>query len=258
MKRKVMKTATEEVVSTGSLNPRASRSAVSTATVSVVIPTLNEAGNIPYVLNTIPSWVQEVVVVDGRSTDDTERIARLLHPGVKVVHELTPGKGAALKTGLYAASGDYLIVMDADGSMDGLRLAEFRDAMDNGAQFVKGSRFADGGGSADITRVRALGDAGIRLLLRIFFGARYSDATYGYFAVRADCRDHLNIDTNGFESEILIVIRAYRSGLRIAEVPCFEANRIHGESNLSAIKDGIKIALIIVREKVRGYRAVTV
>lgn len=252
-----MKTATAEVVTTGSPNPRASESVVSTATVSVVIPTLNEAGNIPYVLNTIPSWVQEVVVVDGRSTDDTERIARLLHPGVKVVHELTPGKGAALKAGLYAASGDYLIVMDADGSMDGLRLAEFRDAMDNGAQFVKGSRFADGGGSADITRVRALGDAGIRLLLRIFFGARYSDATYGYFAVRADCRDHLNIDTNGFESEILIVIRAYRSGLRIAEVPCFEANRIHGESNLSAIKDGIKIALIIVREKVRGYRAVT-
>ncbi len=257
MKRKVMKTAFQEVVSTGSSNPRALENFASTGTVSVVIPTLNEAGNIPYVLNTIPAWVQEVVVVDGRSTDDTERIARLLHPGVKVIHELTPGKGAALKAGLYAAKGDYLIVMDADGSMDGMRLAAFRDAMDKGAQFVKGSRFADGGGSADITRVRAWGDAGIRLLLRIFFGAVYSDATYGYFGVRADCRDHLDIDTNGFESEILIVIRAFRSGLRIAEVPCFEANRIHGESNLSAIKDGFKIALIIVREKVQGYRAIT-
>src|ERR1019366_500656 len=136
MKRKLMKTAFEEVVATGSLNPHGNENTVSTATVSVVIPTLNEAGNIPYVLNTIPAWVQEVVVVDGRSTDDTERIARLLHPGVKVVHELTPGKGAALKAGLYAASGDYLIVMDADGSMDGLRLSEFRNALDNGAQFV--------------------------------------------------------------------------------------------------------------------------
>jgi hypothetical protein len=90
------------------------------------------------------------------------------------------------------------------------------------------------------------------------FGAHFSDATYGYFAVRSDCRDYLNIDANGFESEILIVIRAYRSGLRIAEVPCFEANRIHGSSNLSAMKDGLKIALIILREKVRGHRAIDV
>jgi len=258
MKRKAMKTAIEDVVTTGSPSDSASEKVASTSTVSVIIPTLNEAGNIPYVLNSIPSWVQEVVIVDGRSSDDTERIARLLHPGVKVIHELTPGKGAALKAGLYAATSDYLIIMDADGSMDGMRLEAFRDVMDKGAQFVKGTRFALGGGSADITRVRALGDAGIRLLLRLFFGARYSDATYGYFAVRADCRDHLNIDTNGFESEILIVIRAYRSGLRIAEVPCFEANRIHGESNLSALKDGIRIAQVIVREKVRGHHAATV
>ena len=253
-----MKTATEEAVTTGQSLDRALEYALSTSTVSVVIPTLNEAGNIPYVLNSIPLWVQEVVVVDGRSSDDTERIARLLHPGVKVVHELTPGKGAALKAGLYAASGDYLIVMDADGSMDGMRLSEFRDALDNGAQFVKGSRFAPGGGSADITRLRAFGDAGIRFLLRLFFGAHYSDATYGYFAVRADCRDHLGIDTNGFESEILIVIRAFRAGLRIAEVPCYEANRIHGESNLNALKDGLRIARVIVREKVRGHRAAAV
>lgn len=249
-----MKTATHEVVVDGSSQGHISENSTSTSTVSVVIPTLNEAGNIPYVLNTIPSWVHEVVIVDGRSRDDTERIARLLHPGVKVVHELTPGKGAALRAGLYAASGDYLIVMDADGSMDGMLLSAFRDALDNGAQFVKGSRFAPGGGSADITRLRSLGDAGIRFLLLLFFGARFSDATYGYFAVRANCRDDLNIDTNGFESEILIVIRAFRSGLRIAEVPCFEANRIHGESNLSALKDGLRIAQVILREKVRGHR----
>ena len=253
-----MKTATEMVVTEGSSKPRVPENIVSTASVTVIIPTLNEAGNIPYVLNTIPAWVREVVIVDGRSSDDTERIARLLHPGVKVVHELTPGKGAALKAGLYASSGDYLIVMDADGSMDGMSLSEFCQALDEGAQFVKGSRFAPGGGSADITRLRAFGDAGIRLLLRLFFGVRVSDATYGYFAVRADCRDHLAIDTNGFESEILIVIRAFRSGLRVAEVPCFEANRIHGHSNLSVLRDGMRIAMVIVQEKVRGHRGASV
>jgi len=81
---------------------------------------------------------------------------------VKVIHELTPGKGAALKAGLYAATSDYLIIMDADGSMDGNAPRGVSRRMDKGAQFVKGTRFALGGGSADITRVRALGDAGIR------------------------------------------------------------------------------------------------
>ena len=224
------------------------------ATVTVVIPTLNEAGNLPYVLDTIPDWVDEIIVVDGRSTDDTERVAMILRPAVKIVYESTPGKGAALKAGLCAGSSDYLMCLDADGSMDGGRIADFRDALDAGAQYVKGSRFAPGGGSADITRLRRFGDAGICWMMRILFGARYSDATYGYFAVRADCYKYLAIDTNGFETEILMNIRAHRAGLRIAEVPCLEGHRIHGVSSLSAFKDGLRIAHFIIRERLRGRR----
>jgi len=253
-----MKFATEVSAGPGFSVPEGRDSGTRKATVSVIIPTLNEAGNLPYVLNSVPSWVDEVIVVDGRSTDDTERIAQLMHPGVKIVHELTPGKGAALKAGFRAASGDYLIAIDADGSMDGSRLGDFRDALDHGAEYVKGSRFLPGGGSADITRFRRFGDAGICFLMRLFFGARYSDATYGYFAVRADRVDHLNIDSDGFEVETLVNIRAHRAGLRIAEISCFEGNRIHGASNLSAFKDGFRIARCIVLEKVRGHRGARV
>ncbi len=253
-----MKFATEVSAGPGFSVPEGRDSGTRKATVSVIIPTLNEAGNLPYVLNSVPSWVDEVIVVDGRSTDDTERIAQLMHPGVKIVHELTPGKGAALKAGFRAASGDYLIAIDADGSMDGRRLGDFRDALDHGAEYVKGSRFLPGGGSADITRFRRFGDAGICFLMRLFFGARYSDATYGYFAVRADRVDHLNIDSDGFEVETLVNIRAHRAGLRIAEISCFEGNRIHGASNLSAFKDGFRIARCIVLEKVRGHRGARV
>jgi glycosyltransferase involved in cell wall biosynthesis len=253
-----MKTTTAEDVRSGFSLPRGSMGGTLKATVSVIIPTLNEAGNLPYVLDTVPDWVDEVIVVDGRSTDDTERIARLMHPGVKVIHELTPGKGAALKAGFSAASGDYLIAIDADGSMDGNRLGDFRDALDHGAEYVKGSRFLPGGGSADITRFRRFGDGGICFLMRMLFGAHYSDATYGYFAVRADRVDHLNIDSDGFEVETLVNIRAHRAGLKITEVPCFEANRIHGTSNLSAFKDGFRIARCIVLEKMRGHRGARV
>ncbi len=233
-------------------------SLTSAPTVSLIIPTLNEAENLPYVLNSIPDWVDEVVLVDGRSTDDTERVAKALRPDIKVIRVTTPGKGAALRAGLEGATGDFRITIDADGSMDGKELCGFRDALLDGAEYVKGSRFAPGAGSADITRFRRMGDRGICLLIQFLFGARYSDATYGYFAVRGDRVDHLGIDSDGFEVETLVGIRAHRAGLRIAEVPCFEAERIHGTSNLHALRDGLRIARTIAREKFRGHRAATV
>jgi len=222
-------------------------------TISVIIPTLNEAGNLPYVLNTIPHWVDEIVIVDGRSDDDTERIAKVLRPDVRIVHELRRGKGAALKAGLKASKGDMLIALDADGSMDGAEIGKFRDALLAGAEYVKGSRFAPGAGSADITAFRRFGDGGICFLLWLFFGAHYSDATYGYFGLRSDCVDRIGIDTDGFEVETLIGIRARRAKLRTSEVPCFESRRIHGTSNLHAARDGLRIFRVIVKERLRRY-----
>ena len=226
-------------------------------TVSVIIPTLNEAGNLPYVLNTIPRWVDEIIVVDGRSDDDTERVARALWPDVRIVHQRTPGKGAAMRAGLHAAKGDILIVLDADGSMDGAEIGAFRDALLAGADFAKGSRFCPGGGSADITNFRRMGDGGICLLIRMLYGARCTDATYGFIGVWSDRLDWIDIDTDGFEVETLINIRVHRAGLRTIEIPCFEAHRIHGNSNLHALRDGLRIFSVIVRERFRRYRVPT-
>jgi glycosyltransferase involved in cell wall biosynthesis len=227
------------------------------ATVSVIIPTLNEAGNLPYILNTIPSWVDEIILVDGRSDDDTRRIAEILRPDVRIIHEFKKGKGAAMKAGLYAARGDILIALDADGSMDGGAIGKFRDAILAGADYVKGSRFATGGGSSDITKFRRLGDRGICYLIWLFFGSLYSDATYGYIAIRATSLDALNLDSDGFEIETLIGIRALRARLNTTEVPCYEASRINGVSHLSVLHDGWRIFRTIVGERMRrGHRVV--
>jgi glycosyltransferase involved in cell wall biosynthesis len=229
----------------------------SAPTVSVVIPTLNEAGNLPYVINTIPDWVSEIVIVDGRSHDDTERVAKVLRPDVHIVQELRRGKGAALRAGLEAANGDILIIMDADGSMDGSEIGAFRDALIDGADYVKGSRFAPGGGSVDITRLRRFGDRGICFLIWLFYGAHYTDGTYGFKGVWADKLDAIRIDTDGFEVELIIDIRAHRAALRTVEVPCFESHRIHGSSNLNAARDGLSCFRVILRERLRRYRVPT-
>jgi glycosyltransferase involved in cell wall biosynthesis len=225
----------------------------STATVSVIIPTLNESRNIPYVLNTIPHWVDEIIIVDGRSKDDSERVAKVLRPDVRIIEQTRRGKGAALRSGLHAARGEILIIMDADGSMDGGEMGAFKEALLSGADYVKGSRFCSGGGSADITKLRRFGDRGICLLIRLLFGARYTDGTYGYKALWADRLDFIRIDTDGFEVELLIDIRAHRSGLRTVEVPCFETHRIHGYSNLNATRDGLRCLRVILRERLRRH-----
>jgi glycosyltransferase involved in cell wall biosynthesis len=225
----------------------------SSPSISVIIPTLNEAGNLPYVLNTVPDWVGEIIVVDGRSSDDTMRVAKVLHPEIRIVKQERKGKGAAIRAGLEAAKGDILIIMDADGSMNGSEIADFRDALIAGADYVKGSRFAPGGGSVDITPLRRFGDWGICTLIRIMFGAHYSDGTYGFKGVWADRRQYIQIDTDGFEVELLLDIRAHRAHLKVAEVPCFESHRVHGSSNLNAFRDGLRCFRVIVKERLRGY-----
>jgi len=121
------------------------------SSVSVVIPVRNEARNLPKVFETIPSWISEVVLVDGQSTDDTVVVARRLWPGIKIIKQSGTGKGDALLAGFAACSSDIIVAMDGDCSTDGNEIIHFVSALVAGADFVKGSRFASGGASDDIT-----------------------------------------------------------------------------------------------------------
>jgi glycosyltransferase involved in cell wall biosynthesis len=219
-----------------------------TPRVSVIIPALNEAANLPHVFATIPSWVHEVVLVDGRSTDDTVETARRLLPDIVVVTQQGWGKGDALLAGFEACTGEIIVMMDADGSTDGGEIVRFVAALVAGADFAKGSRFACGGGSSDITFARAWGNRRLADLVNKLFGTCYTDLCYGYNAFWADQLKVLEIDCAGFEIEAMLNIRAASRGLRILEVPSFELPRVHGASNLRVFKDGWRIARLIVRE----------
>jgi glycosyltransferase involved in cell wall biosynthesis len=218
--------------------------------VSVVIPTLNEAGNLPHVFARLPAGLHELIIVDGHSVDDTIEVARTLRPDVQIVLQTGRGKGDALRAGFEACTGDIIVMVDADGSTDPAEIPRFVGALVNGADFVKGSRFAQGGGSTDITRWRRAGNKALNTLVNRLYGTSYTDLCYGYNAFWARCLPYMRVDCAGFEVETLINIRIAKAGLTIHEVPSRERDRIHGQSNLHPIRDGTRVLRTIAKERI--------
>jgi glycosyltransferase involved in cell wall biosynthesis len=240
-----------------------------TPTVSVVIPAMNEARNIPHVFAKIPADVHEVLLVDGYSVDDTVAVARRLRPGVRVVMQSRKGKGNALACGFEAATGDIIVMLDADGSADAGEIPRFVEALVNGADFAKGTRFIPGGGSTDITGLRAWGNKMLTTFFNVCYHRNYSDLCYGYNVFWRRHLPVLDLDAisppkddgyalwgDGFEIETLIHVRVAKAGLRVAEVPSYEFARIHGVSNLNAARDGMRVVRTILAERSRTRRPV--
>lgn len=225
--------------------------------VSVVIPALNEARNLPHVAARMPSDIDEIIVVDGHSVDDTVTMARQLWPHALLITQSRRGKGNALACGFRAATGDIIVMIDADGSTDPAEIPQYIAVLMAGADFAKGSRFIQGGGSSDITTFRRYGNWGLNALVNVLFSTRYTDLCYGYNAFWRNCLDVMRLPESqdltpqwgdGFEIEALINVRVAASGLRIAEVCSYEKSRIHGTSNLNAVTDGIRVLRTIHRE----------
>lgn len=219
--------------------------------VSVIVPTLNEARNLPHVFAELPHGLHEVIVVDGFSTDDTVEVARRLRDDVKIVAQQKRGKGDAMRCGFEAATGDILVMLDADGSANPAEIPAFVRELLRGSDFAKGTRYHPEGGSADITPLRSAGNRVLSATVNGLFGTSYSDLCYGYNAFWRHCLPAIDIDCTGFEVETLINIRVARAGLRVGEVPSFERNRIHGESNLNTFRDGWRVLKTIFRERFR-------
>jgi glycosyltransferase involved in cell wall biosynthesis len=232
--------------------------------ISIVIPARNEARNLEVVLPTLPD-VHQIILVDGHSVDGTVETARRVLPGIEVVQQTRRGKGNALACGFAAVTGDIVVMFDADGSADSLEIPAFVEALMNGAHLAKGSRFLPGGGSADLTVIRRIGNLGLNLVTNVLLGTRYTDLCYGYNAFWTEALPHLALPDpalperedgrmhwgDGFEIETILNCRIAVAGLVITEVPSVEKLRIHGESNLSAVRDGFRVLKTILDERRR-------
>jgi glycosyltransferase involved in cell wall biosynthesis len=235
-------------------------SRVDSVQVSIVVPTLNEERNLPAVFAALPAEA-EVIVVDGGSVDRTVDVARELRPDAKIIQQTRKGKGNALACGFAAATGDVIVMIDADGSTDPNEIPRFVEAISDGADFAKGSRFGAGGHSDDITPMRRLGNLGLNGLVNALMGTRFTDMCYGYNAFRRDVLIDLDLPRldlpapasgklwgDGFEIETLINMRVAAAGHKISEVPSVEAPRQFGESNLNAVSDGLRVLRTIMTE----------
>jgi glycosyltransferase involved in cell wall biosynthesis len=224
--------------------------------VSVIIPTLNEAENLPFVLPRIPAGVHEVILVDGHSTDDTVAVAKRIMPSIRVIQQEGRGKGAALRAGFAAATGAIIVHIDADGSTDPAEIPAFVGALMAGADYAKGSRFLQGGGTDDMTPLRSLGNKAFVTLANVLFRTKFSDITYGYNAFWTQHQYSLATEIDGWANEIVGNIRAARCGLRVVEVASFERPRIAGVAKLETFSAGWTILKAMFAERLRPAQAV--
>lgn len=190
-----------------------------------------------------------ILVVDGLSSDGTLKVATL--NGAKIVLQDGRGKGQAVRQALendYLGT-DALVLMDADGSMSPEEVPRIVEALRDGADVVKGSRFIAGGGSYDMTALRRFGNACITLTVNFLWASRYTDICYGFVGFNKKAVRMLSpiLESNNFEIETEMFIKAKKLGLKVVEVPSIEHKRKNGKSNLNTFSDGFKILKTIFR-----------
>jgi glycosyltransferase involved in cell wall biosynthesis len=235
-------------------------------TICLVLPAKNEELNLPNFFKTIPSFVDEVILIDGNSADATYELAKAESRVNTVVKQRQKGKGAGLSLGYALSKSDIIVTLDVDGSMNLNELQRYLDPIQD-YDLVKGSRYltSEGAGSDDLTIIRNLGNKALTMIANYFFNLRWTDLNYGYFVFKRSSLDSLgiaNFDSlgsffshkaygQGFEIETLIFTRAAKQKLKIKEIPSFESKRVHGGSNLKAVRDGVRVFIALLIEATR-------
>jgi glycosyltransferase involved in cell wall biosynthesis len=220
--------------------------------ITVIMCTLNEEANLPYVLPEIPEWVDEVILVDGHSTDDTIAVAKRIRPDITVLYQPGSGKGDALKYGIKHASGDIIVTLDADGATDPEEMPRFIKPLLKGYAFAKGSRFL-WSFPRNKPWHRILGNWIITGTFDILFFRRYTDVCSGYNAFWKSAIAQIDPwPSDGFQNEPFVNCRAVKRGLKVTEIGHSDAGRTQGRVKERSWRQGFKAFKVIIRECFRG------
>lgn len=219
--------------------------------ISALVCALNEEEGLPHVLPRIPPWVDEVLLVDGHSTDGTVEVARRLRPDVRILRQPRRGKGDALKHGVREARGDIVVTLDADGETDPRDIPRFIQPLLQGFDLAKGSRLARGR-PPRMPLYRWLGNKALAFTYNLLYRARYTDVCSGYNAFWRDVFLRMDLPYDNCEMEQQLLARARKAGLRIAEVAHRSQGRLSGRSKISGVKQGLIDWWVIIKERFRG------
>lgn len=218
--------------------------------ITALICVLNEELNLPNLLPKVPEWVDEVLLVDGHSTDNTVDVARQLRPDIRLLYQPDKGKGDALRYGFQKASGDIIVTLDADGTTDPEEIQKFIAPLVRGYDFAKGSRFLDSR-SLKMPWHRRFGNWVLVTAANILHGTNYTDICSGYNAFWKEAIERVKLLSDGFEMEQEMNVKIKKAGLRVIEIPCSDRGRLTGGSKVSIWKQGLRDLITIIRERFR-------
>jgi glycosyltransferase involved in cell wall biosynthesis len=221
--------------------------------VSIVIPAHNERPTIERVVQSSAAAVPgaEVIVVDDGSRDDTDAAAA--GAGARVIRlDPNQGKGAALRRGIQAATGEILVFIDGDGQDSPSEIPLLIGAFEPDVDLVLGSRFLGNFRPGAITRLNLAGTQFITFLVNHMYGCRVSDPLAGFRAVRRSIFERIELKAQGYDIEVDLLLRVLRAGGRVVEVPASRSPRPFGTSDLSSFRDGIRIARRIFQVRFEG------
>lgn len=223
---------------------------------SLVILTRNEITGMTALIKKIPfDQVNEVFVVDYQSTDGTKEFIRQNH--IRLINQTIPGRGEAFRLAAAKSNGDLLVFFSPDGNENPQDIPRLLRLLRQGNDLVIASRFLPGSRNEEdgqLLKFRAWANQGFTWLVNRFWRGALTDSINGYRVITKSAFKKLHLDASGYAIEFQMSIRTLKLGLRVAEIPTIEGDRLGGESGSKAIRTGLLFIKCLLKEVLIDFK----